>query len=92
MALPFRASRGPDRVGRRQWLPPEPILRSAGAKIGATDVVLISVEEARLLLGPAGLTVELLESPTDDVYIVVGRECHPSDLQMTAPAAQDRDE
>ena len=54
---------------------------------GPPPEVRISVEEARALLGAAGLTVERLESPTDDVYILVGREFHPGDPQMTIPTA-----
>lgn len=47
----------------------------------------ISAEEARALLGAAGLAVERLESPTDDAYILLAREFHPGDPQMTMPTA-----
>jgi ubiquinone/menaquinone biosynthesis C-methylase UbiE len=47
----------------------------------------VSAEEARALLGAAGLSVEWIESPTDDVYILLGTEFHPGDPQMTMPTA-----
>jgi ubiquinone/menaquinone biosynthesis C-methylase UbiE len=47
----------------------------------------VSAEEARALLGAAGLAVERLASPTDDVYILLASEFHPGDLQMTMPTA-----
>lgn len=47
----------------------------------------ISAEEARALLGAAGLSVERIESPTDDAYILLGSEFHPGDPQMTMPTA-----
>lgn len=47
----------------------------------------ISAEEARALLGFAGLAVERLPSPTDDVYILLAGEFHPGDPQMTMPTA-----
>ncbi len=47
----------------------------------------VSAEEARALLGAAGLAVERLESPTNDVYILLATEFHPGDPQMTMPTA-----
>ena len=47
----------------------------------------VSAEEARALLGAAGLTVERLVSPTDDVYVLLATEFHPGDPQMTVPTA-----
>jgi ubiquinone/menaquinone biosynthesis C-methylase UbiE len=47
----------------------------------------ISAEEARALLGAVGLSVERIESPTNDVYILLGSEFHPGDPQMTMPTA-----
>lgn len=47
----------------------------------------ISAEEARALLGAVGLVVERLESPTDDVYILLASEFHPGDPQMIMPTA-----
>lgn len=47
----------------------------------------ISAEEARALLGAAGLAVQQLHSPTDDAYILLAGEFHPGDPQMTMPTA-----
>jgi ubiquinone/menaquinone biosynthesis C-methylase UbiE len=47
----------------------------------------VSAEEAQALLGAAGLAVQRIESPTDDVYILLAYEFHPGDRQMTMPTA-----
>lgn len=47
----------------------------------------VSAEEARALLGAAGLSVQRIQSPTDDAYILLASEFHPGDPQMTMPTA-----
>lgn len=45
----------------------------------------ISAEEAKALLGDAGLTVEQLPPPNPDAYVLLGREFHPGDPEPTHP-------
>ncbi len=47
----------------------------------------VSAEEAQALLGASGLSVERIESPTNDAYIVLGSKCHPDDPGMTMSTA-----
>lgn len=47
----------------------------------------VSAEEARAMLGATGLSVQRLESPTNDAYILLAREFHPGDPRMTTPTA-----
>jgi ubiquinone/menaquinone biosynthesis C-methylase UbiE len=47
----------------------------------------VSAEEARALLGAAGLLVQRIPSPTDDAYILLATEFHLGDPQMTVPTA-----
>jgi ubiquinone/menaquinone biosynthesis C-methylase UbiE len=49
--------------------------------------IRISAEEARALLGDAGLSVEEAESPTHEVYVLLAREFHPGDPEATYPTA-----
>ena len=47
--------------------------------------VRISQEEARALLGAAGLSAEAMTSPTRDAYVLLAREFRAGELEITEP-------
>jgi ubiquinone/menaquinone biosynthesis C-methylase UbiE len=47
--------------------------------------VRISQEEAKALLGAAGLSAEVMTSPTRDAYVLLAREFRAGELEITEP-------